>query len=70
VLAVAAEGEDLGAQSQLVPLLKSKVSRKGQATAYVCERGVCRLPTTDPDVFAQQLRKVKPLTGGEPAGSP
>jgi hypothetical protein len=70
VLAVAAEGEDLGAQSQLVPLLKGKMSRKGQATAYVCERGVCRLPTTDPDVFAQQLRKVKPLTGGEPAGSP
>jgi uncharacterized protein YyaL (SSP411 family) len=70
VLAVAAEGEDLAAQSQLVPLLRDKVSRKGQATAYVCERGVCRLPTTDPDVFAQQLRKVEPLTAGEPAGPP
>jgi hypothetical protein len=70
VLTVATEGEDLAAQSQLVPLLKGKVSRKGQATAYVCERGVCRLPTTDPDVFAQQLRKVEPLTRGEPAGSP
>jgi uncharacterized protein len=61
VIAVATEGTDLAAQSQLVPLLKDKLSRKGQATAYVCERGVCRLPTNDPEVFAGQLRKVEPL---------
>jgi uncharacterized protein YyaL (SSP411 family) len=69
VIAVAAEGEDLAAQSRLVPLLREKLSRKGPATAYVCERGVCRLPTADPDVFAEQLRKVEPLPAGERAGS-
>ena len=26
-----------------------------RATAYVCERGVCALPTTDPAVFAHQI---------------
>jgi uncharacterized protein YyaL (SSP411 family) len=66
VLALAVEGDDLAAQSQLVPLLQGKVSRKGQATAYVCERRVCRLPTTDPEVFAQQLRKAEPLSGRSP----
>ncbi len=67
VIAVAAEGTDLAAQSQLVPLLRDKVSRKGRATAYVCERGICRLPTADPEVFAEQLRKVEPLSGSGPA---
>ncbi len=61
VLIVAAEGEDLKAQSQLVPLLEGKLSRKGPATAYVCERRVCQLPTADPEVFARQIRKVEPL---------
>ena len=31
----------------LVPLIRGKVARKGRATAYVCERGVCLLPTTE-----------------------
>ncbi len=69
VLSVAVEGEDLAAQSQLVPLLQDKRSRHGQATAYVCERRVCRLPTTDPEVFAQQLRKADALTAVEAPGS-
>jgi uncharacterized protein YyaL (SSP411 family) len=62
VLTVAAEGADLAAQSRLVPLLQGKVTRKGQATAYVCERRVCKLPTSDPEVFARQIQKVEPLT--------
>ena len=57
VLAVAVEGADLQAQASLVPLLQGKAARKGQATAYVCEKGVCKLPTSDPEVFAQQIRK-------------
>jgi hypothetical protein len=69
VLAVAAEGPDIAAQSRLVPLLEGKRSRGGAATAYVCERGVCRLPTTDPEVFAAQLRKVLPLPAAAPAGA-
>jgi len=62
VLVVASQGADLAAQAQLVPLLEGKVARKGQVTAYVCERRVCRLPTSDPEVFLQQLRKVELLS--------
>jgi uncharacterized protein YyaL (SSP411 family) len=61
VLTVAVEGADLAAQARLVPLLQGKVARKGQATAYVCERNVCKVPTSDPEVFAQQIRQVEPL---------
>jgi uncharacterized protein len=67
VLVVATEGEDLKAQSRLVPLLEGKLSRKGAATAYVCERRVCQLPTSDPEVFARQIRKAEPLRA---AGNP
>ena len=61
VLGIAIEGADLEAQSQLVPLLEGKVARDGRATAYVCERGVCKLPTLEPDVFARQIGVVDPL---------
>src|SRR3989442_4134766 len=63
-LIVATEGEDLTAKSQLVPILQGKVARKGQATAYVCERRVCKLPTSDPDVFARQIRQAEPPDQG------
>lgn len=62
VLVVAAEGEDLGDQAKLVPLLEGKLTQNGKATAYVCERGVCQFPTTDPDVFAELVRKTHALT--------
>jgi len=55
VLAVVAEGPGLEAQAELIPLLEGKVARKGRPTAYVCEQGLCKLPTTDPEVFARQL---------------
>jgi uncharacterized protein YyaL (SSP411 family) len=67
VLVVAAEGADLVTQSRLVPLLEGKVARGGKATAYVCERRVCELPTSDPAQFAVQLAKVEPL---EPTRTP
>jgi uncharacterized protein YyaL (SSP411 family) len=62
ILAVVPEGGAFPAHEELIPLLKNKVARKNAATAYVCEKGVCELPTTDPDVFAKQIQKVKPLT--------
>src|SRR5262249_15070593 len=55
VLVVATAGKSLADQTKLVPLLDGKLARGGKATAYVCERGVCELPTADPDVFALQL---------------
>src|SRR5262249_14406543 len=61
IVAVAGQGEDLNTQAKLVPLLENKIAQKGKPTAYVCERGVCELPTSEPDVFARQLRKVRKL---------
>ena len=64
VLVVASEGRDLEAQAELIPLVEGKVARRGQPTAYVCEQGLCKLPTTEVDVFARQLaRPVTPAAG-------
>ena len=57
VVAVAVEGKHLESLSEIVPLLAGKIARDGKATAYVCERGICDLPTTDPEVFERQIRK-------------
>ncbi len=58
VLAVVAEGSDLTALSAAIPLVKGKVARQGKPTAYICQQGVCKLPTTDAAVFAEQLQVV------------
>jgi uncharacterized protein YyaL (SSP411 family) len=55
ILAVATEGDDLSAHAALVPLVAGKVAREDKVTAYLCENRVCQLPTTDPEVFAEQL---------------
>jgi uncharacterized protein YyaL (SSP411 family) len=60
VLGVVSAGEMQMQQSARVPLLAGKVARHA-ATAYVCERRVCQLPTTDPDVFERQLSSVQRL---------
>jgi hypothetical protein len=65
VLAVVPQGQELDAQAALVPLVKGKVARKGLATAYVCEQGICQLPTTDVGVFSRQLeRRESPAAPG------
>jgi hypothetical protein len=56
VLVVAVEGVDLAAQEKRVRLLEGKTALRGKATAYVCVAGVCALPTSDPAVFARQIR--------------
>jgi len=61
ILAVVPEGKELAEQAKVIPLVEHKVAQKGKATAYVCERGVCELPTTAPDVFARQLNRVQKL---------
>ena len=57
VLTIVVEGKDLAAQSNLVPLLKGKLTRRGLPMAYICEKRVCKLPTSDPEVFDQQIRQ-------------
>jgi uncharacterized protein len=54
VLAVVGEGAEQAKLSSIVPFVEGKVARGGSPTAYVCERGACKLPTTDPATFAAQ----------------
>ena len=61
VLAVVTQGEDLAAHQRLIPWLEAKIAIGGRVTAYVCERHVCTLPTSDPDIFAQQISSPLPL---------
>jgi uncharacterized protein YyaL (SSP411 family) len=59
VLSIVTEGADQAALAQLVPEVAAKVAKAGVATAYVCERQTCELPTTDPGVFQKQIRGVQ-----------
>ncbi len=59
VLAVVVEGDDLKSQAKLIPLVEGKITQGKKPMAYVCEAGVCELPTSDPRVFARQIRKVR-----------
>ena len=60
VLAVTVEGHAADELAKIVPLVRGKVARDGKVTAYVCENRVCALPTTNPDVFAEQIATVRP----------
>ena len=33
----------------------------GKTTAYICEQGVCQLPTSDLKEFKKQLKKIQNL---------
>jgi len=56
VLVVSFEG---GAKQlhEHVPWAKGKPPRNDKATAYVCERGACELPTNEPHTLSRQLDK-------------
>jgi uncharacterized protein YyaL (SSP411 family) len=58
VLVRTAGTADASKQAAVSPLAQDKTVREGKATAYVCEGGSCKLPTTDPEQFARQLREV------------
>jgi uncharacterized protein len=63
VFAMATENATTSATAARVPWTKGKPARAGKATAYVCERGACDLPTTDPKKFAAQLKQSSPYPG-------
>ena len=56
----AAEGPALSALTRVAPVAIGRVAVSGQPTAYVCDRGACRLPVIRADKLAEQLRTVKP----------
>jgi uncharacterized protein YyaL (SSP411 family) len=61
VFSVVSEGGEQEKTARIIPLLDGKEAAEGRATAYVCEKRVCRLPTSDPAMFASQLRTVEKL---------
>ena len=60
-LARVVAGEPRDRLAALVPVVRAKRPREGRATAYVCYDQVCQRPTSEPEVFAQQLEVVAPL---------
>ena len=52
--------DEVAEHAKTIPWLSGKAPLGGKSTAYVCERGSCKLPTSDPKVFARQLTKVYP----------
>ncbi len=66
VLAVVRGGSALAEHARLVPLLAEKRPRDDKPTAYVCKKGYCELPTSDPAVLTRQLMTVEPLLEGDP----
>lgn len=61
VFTLISEGQRLEELARLVPGLEGKTALRGATTAFVCERGRCELPTSEPEVFARQLSKIEPL---------
>jgi hypothetical protein len=59
IMAVVAEGAQLDEHAAVAPLLKDKRAIGGRPTAYVCERRVCELPTSEPAVLAEQISRVE-----------
>ncbi|MGH2792797.1 MAG: thioredoxin domain-containing protein, partial [Actinomycetota bacterium] len=42
-------------EGSAVPLLRDRPQREGRATAYVCERFVCKQPVTEPEELGKLL---------------
>ncbi len=57
VLLIVEEGKLFENLKSVVPLLQGKKAMSARATAYVCERGVCKFPTSDKTKFAKQLKQ-------------
>ena len=50
VVAYATDGD-----ASAIPLLRTRVSLKNRATAYVCQDFTCQMPVTEPEALAAQL---------------
>jgi uncharacterized protein YyaL (SSP411 family) len=55
IVAVVSEGAETNALAKTIPYVAQKTAQGGRSTAYVCERGICKKPTSNPEEFAKQL---------------
>ncbi len=49
--------------AKVIPAVEGKRTREGKPTAYVCERGICQAPTSDPSKLRTQLAEIKAYDG-------
>ena len=68
VLVVVTNGAPSAELARLAPVAADKTVIDGKATAYVCEHGTCKLPTTDAATFAGQLTAQREAPARAPAG--
>ncbi len=59
-LAGAAEGDGVEELGRVALVAAEKRCVGGRPTAYVCERGLCRLPAIDPEKLRAQIAPVRP----------
>jgi uncharacterized protein YyaL (SSP411 family) len=59
-LAGAPEGDGIARLGRVAPVAAEKVAAGGRPTAYVCERGRCRLPAIAPEKLGAQIAPVTP----------
>ena len=61
ILSVASNDLEAQAKSPIIPLMESKIAFDNKTTVYVCKSGICKLPTSDPKVFREQISEIKKL---------
>jgi uncharacterized protein len=59
----APEGAALAALTAVARVAAARATVAGQAAAFVCEGGACKLPATDPRALAEQLRPTRGYPG-------
>jgi hypothetical protein len=64
IVSVVSEGPEIAEHAAMIPLLEGKRAISGRPTAFVCERRICELPTSDPDVLARQVSGVEAYEDG------
>ena len=58
---VVVPSDKIDSYKTVIPMIEHKRTRKGMATAYVCEGRVCKQPTEDAEVFANQIQQIHKL---------
>ena len=56
-VSIALSADEVAARARTVPWVAEKLALRGRSTAYVCEGTVCQKPTSDPLLFAKQLKR-------------